>query len=391
MDIAKRIQNGEDSYTQFKRDITNADKLAQELVAFSNARGGVIIIGVEDDGRVVGLEAEDVRRLNQLIGSVTHTHVVPPIYPLVKVESIENQKVLIVEVSEGVNKPYATNGGVYLTKAGSDKRKISPQELKRLFAESGNLYPDEELLFDSTIADVDMFRVKKFLKNDNKEILDKLNSGELELQNVLGNLEIFKEGHLTLAGNLLFGEHPQKFCPSFYIDCCYFDGYDISVTKFISKQTMKGTFEEMYDDSVRFVMSQLRHYQVENDFNSQPKQEISQEVISELIINALVHRDYYIQASIKIFMFHDRVEIISPGKLVNSLDVEKIKNGIAIHRNPILSSLSKNILPYSGYGSGIKRVLRIDPTVELINDTWLEQFKCIIHRSVKPLYNTPYP
>ncbi|MBW7857815.1 MAG: ATP-dependent DNA helicase, partial [Leptonema sp. (in: Bacteria)] len=84
--------------------------------------------------------------------------------------------------------------------------------------------------------------------------------------------------------------------------------------------------------------------------------------------------------SIKIFIFNDRVEIINPGKLTNSLTVKKIKNGISIHRNPILNSICKSLLPYSGYGSGIKRVLTINPNIEFINDSEGEQFTVIIPR-----------
>ena len=79
-------------------------------------------------------------------------------------------------------------------------------------------------------------------------------------------------------------------------------------------------------------------------------------------------------------MFHNRIEIISPGKLTNSLTVEKIKNGIAIQRNPILSSICKNILPYTGYGSGIKRVLKLNSDVVFVNDAEMEQFKSIVYR-----------
>jgi len=85
---------------------------------------------------------------------------------------------------------------------------------------------------------------------------------------------------------------------------------------------------------------------------------------------------------IKIFMFNDRVEIISPGKLTNSLTIENIKVGSTIRRNPILESICKHILFYSGYGSGIKRVLEINPNVEFINDKEKEEFKCIIPRKI---------
>jgi len=379
-DLKQRIANGEDSYTQFKRNITNSEKLAQELVAFSNARGGLLIIGVDDDSAVVGLEGDDIRRLNQLIGHVIHTHIQPPIYPLVKIENIEGKKVLSVEIDEGSNKPYATHQGIYLTKAGSDKRKISPQELRRLFAESKNLFPDESMVHRTTIDDLDMSKLRKFLKDDNPDILNKIHHHDLDVKTVLSNLELFRDDHLTLAGNLIFGENPQRFTPSFYVDCCYFDGNDVGVSHFISKKTLKGTLDELYEDSMRFIVSQLRSYQVEAGFNTNAKLEIHQEVLTELIVNALVHRDYYINASIKIFMFHNRIEIINPGKLTNSLTVEKISSGIAIQRNPILSSICKTILPYTGYGSGIKRVLKLNSSVEFINDVEMEQFKSIVYR-----------
>jgi len=304
-ELNQRISNGEDSYTQFKTNITNSDKLAQELVAFSNANGGLLIVGVSDDSKIIGVTSDDIKRLNQLIGNVINANVIPPIYPLVKIENIEDKKVVVIEVAEGVNKPYSTNGGIYLTKAGSDKRKISPQELRRLFAESKNLYPDEDMVRNSTIDDLDISKLKKFLKDDNIDILNRLNNNELDLEIVLINLELFRAGHLTLAGNLLFGENPQRLNHSFYVDCCYFDGNDVSVTKFISKKTIKGTFDELYEDSIRFVVSQLRTYQIEKDFNSKGKLEINKEVLTELIVNALIHRDYYINSSIKIFMFYE--------------------------------------------------------------------------------------
>ena len=203
---------------------------------------------------------------------------------------------------------------------------------------------------------------------------------ELDLKTILNNYNLMKGKHLTLAGNLLFGLDVRRYNPSFYIDCCYFMGKDVSSQSYRSEKRLYGTFEYLFDNSLGFITSQLRSYQVEKDFNSAGKLEIEVEVLTELIINALVHRDYYINASIKIFMFDDRVEIISPGKLTNSLTVEKIKNGISIHRNPILDSITKNVLPYSGRGSGIRRVLSINPDIKFINDIEKEEFKCIISR-----------
>ena len=302
---------------------------------------------------------------------------------MTEIKVIDDKKLLILEISEGVSKPYSTNKGVYLTKAGSDKRKISPEELKRLFAESKKLYADEEIVYGTNINDLDTSLFYKFLEKDNVSIYEELRNGNLQLSQVLENLELSRENQLTLAGNLIFGINPQKFNKSFYIDCCYFDGNVISVDKYISKKTIDGNFLTMFNNSLDFLKSNLISFQDGIDFNSSSTLEIDERVLTELIVNALVHRDYYIQSSIKIFIFHDRVEIISPGKLTNSLTVEKIKNGISIHRNPILNSICKNILPYSGYGSGIKRAISINENIILQNDIDKEQFICIIPRQTK--------
>jgi ATP-dependent DNA helicase RecG len=117
-------------------------------------------------------------------------------------------------------------------------------------------------------------------------------------------------------------------------------------------------------------------------FNSPCKWEIPPQVFEEIIVNALVHRDYFISSTVKIFIFRDRVEIISPGRLPNSLTVDKVKNGISIARNPVLHSVSKGILPYVGLGSGIPRALSIYPDIVIENKTDTEQLKVTIMRNV---------
>lgn len=184
---------------------------------------------------------------------------------------------------------------------------------------------------------------------------------------------------MTLAGNLLFGKSPQRFCKSFYIQAVHFQGNDIDSDTFISRENITGSFYEMYKQSMHFIKSNLRRLQDSENFNTPGRLEIPEESLIEAVINSLIHRDYYINSTIKIFIFADRVEIINPGKLPNPLTVEKIKNGISIHRNPVLNSLSQYLLPYSGLGSGIKRILRYSPNVEFVNDIDKEEFKCIFH------------
>ena len=381
-EIIERILNGEDSYTQFKEQIISAKDLSKEFVAFSNAEGGIIIFGVTDNGEIIGIDKAETKKIGQLVGNCANENVKPPIHPLTENKTVEDKKIIIVTVNKGTNKPYATSSGSYYTKSSSDKKKISQDELRRLFAESKKLFADEEVVEGSSISDLNTQIYYQYLKRANIEVLEKIQKKALSLETILENEVIMKGGQLTLAGNLIFGIDPQKFNKSFYVNCCYFNGNDISVNKYISKKRVLGTFEKLYDESLSFIKSNLRNRQVKENFNSNGVLEIDEIVLGELIVNALIHRDYYINSSIKIFMFHNRVEIISPGKLTNSLTVENIKSGRSIARNPILDSICENILTYSGYGSGIKRVLGLNPTVKFINDIEQELFKCIIPRSI---------
>jgi predicted HTH transcriptional regulator len=382
LELIERISNGEDSYTQFKQQAISAKDLAKEFGAFSNSEGGIIVFGVVDKtGDIIGLSDKQIEDIGQLIGNTANENIKPPIHPLMQNISIGNEKLIIVSIKNGASKPYATSSGDYYIKSGSDKKKISQEELRRLFAESKESYPDENIVNGTTISDLNSEQFFIFLEKDNIQVYEELKRGNLELSTVLENRELARDNQLTLAGNLIFGLNPQRFNKSFYIDCVYFDGDDISIDKYISKTILTGSFEKLYNDSMSFITSNLSNRQEVDEFNSTPKLEIDERIFTELIINAIVHRDYYINSSIKIFMFHNRIEIISPGKLTNSLTVEKIKSGISIHRNPILNSICKNVLPYSGYGSGIKRALSINPGIEFINDIDKEEFKCIILRS----------
>jgi ATP-dependent DNA helicase RecG len=102
--------------------------------------------------------------------------------------------------------------------------------------------------------------------------------------------------------------------------------------------------------------------------------------LEELLTNALIHRDYFISAPIRVFIFSDRVEIISPGHLPNNLTVENIKTGNSNIRNPILASFATKILPYRGLGNGVRRALKEYPDIDLLDDKASNLFKVVIKR-----------
>ena len=122
------LPRGEDSRHQFKQNITNPESVAGDLVAFSNSKGGMIIIGVNDQGTVVGLSADDIRRINQLVSNTATNCVRPSVNPTTENISVGGLLVMVVTVQEGISKPYADNNGVFWVKSGADKRRVTSRE-----------------------------------------------------------------------------------------------------------------------------------------------------------------------------------------------------------------------------------------------------------------------
>lgn len=141
----------------------------------------------------------------------------------------------------------------------------------------------------------------------------------------------------------------------------------------------------MYDDALAFVLRNLHKVQAGRGVNSPGVPEIPPVVFEELLVNALVHRDYLISAPIRLFVFDDRIEIISPGTLPNNLTVENIRVGNSNLRNPILASfVAKGVLPYRGLGSGVPRALEAWPDIDFRDDRDGGLFVATVRRKAPP-------
>lgn len=375
--ITHEISLGEDSTRQFKEKLNNAVQIAQEICAMSNSDGGDIYIGVKDNNTIIGLSADEIRLYNQYISAASSEHIRPAVYPRTQIEELDGKKILIIEVPEGPSKAYCDKDGVYWVKSGSDKRKASPQELVRLFQLSAQISIDET----TTSAGTEQIDRAKFFTFFEKMHGYDFPASGLNLEKVLQNMNLAKDGKLTLAGLLLFGDNVQNLKPYCLVRAVAFPGIESSDNVFVDKNDFNGTLEEQFRGSISFFKNNLSHVQEPGaSFNSPGVLEISEKALEEAIVNALLHRDYSKNAVIRLFVFKDRVEIISPGSLPNHLSVENIKNGNSVMRNPLLSSYGTRLLPYSGIGSGIMRILRTHPRTEFINDRGGEQFTIILHR-----------
>lgn len=381
LELLNLINTGETSKVQFKELLDNQDSIAAEMIAMSNSKGGVILFGVKDKtGEVAGLDYRQLQDIGNRLATIATDLVKPQIFITTEVVHFDepSKNVLIVYIEEGIAKPYKDKNGTIWVKQGGDKRKlIDNNEQIRLFQQSGIIYVDEMIIPSTSISDIDQSKVDEYLR--------KIHDSEIEISNELlyRNLNIIKNEHLTLGGLLFFSKAPQQYRPAFCIKAVSFFGNDIGGTDYRGSLDIIGTIPEMFEQGMGFFNTYLYHTQQGQNFNSLGILEISVIALEELLQNALTHRDYSKNSSIKMLIFDNRVEIVSPGALPNSLTVENIKMGNAVVRNNLVVSFSSKLMKYRGLGSGITRAMRAQPNIELINDSEGEQFIVIIPRTKK--------
>ena len=381
------VSRGEDSRHQFKKNVTNADSLATDFVAFSNGEGGMMFIGVDDTDGIVGLRQEDIHRLNQLISNSASQNIKPSINPITENIQTEKGLVIVVRIPAGINKPYQDKNSVFWVKCGSDKRKAtSREEIQRMFQQANLVHADVIPVQGATFGDIDFEYFKEFFQRRYGEALEEQ---DMPLQTIVENMNLAKQGSLTIAGTLLFAKTPQYKLPAFIVKAGAFDANDISTSQYDDSRDITGKLADVFRQSVSFITSNLRHLQGAQGINSVGIPEIPSESIEEIVSNALIHRDYFISAAVRIFVFRNRVEIISPGHLPNNLTVENIKSGNSNSRNPVLASYANHVLPYRGYGSGILRALAKFPHIDFTDDRIGNTFKVTFKRGMN-MYTREY-
>ena len=273
--------------------------------------------------------------------------------------------VIVLTVPEGIDKPYFDNQGVIWLKSGADKRRIhSKEELRRLFQEVDLIHADE-VPTRLGIEAINSKHLQDFLRDIYHEVLPDSSEERLRL---LENMNLSTNNQLNLAGLILFGDKPQFYKPEFVVKAVTFAGTDIA-DSYLDSEDFEGSLPAIFQGALSFIMRNLRKIQKKKSVNTVGEPEIPQIVFEELLVNALIHRDYFVSAPIRLFIFEDRIEIINPGNFPDHLTVEKIRAGNSIQRNPILSSFAaKGLLPYRGLGTGVRRALQDWPQIQFIDD-----------------------
>lgn len=375
LEIAAR---GEDSRQQFKRDVKNTKSLGAEMAAFANADGGRILLGVEKDGTIHPHDSGSVERLNQLVSNAASECVRPPIYPRTENVSVSGGIVIVVTVPCRLGFPHFDTSGHIWAKDGSDKRRVTaPEEILRMYQTSGLVYADESPVSGSSMADVDTDYFAAFFKKHFRKGLDEQ---DLSLQQILTNMRLLRDDVLTVTCVLLFGENPAPLVPAYHIKAAAYPGTDIDTDHYVDSEDFNGKLEDQFKACMAFIQRNLRKTQQGQGVNAPGQPEIPQIVFEELLTNAIIHRDFFVSAPIRVFVFDDRIEIISPGHLPNNLTVANILSGNSNMRNPTLASYATRVLPYRGLGSGILRARREYADIEFSDDKEGNKFTAVIGR-----------
>ena len=374
---------GETTKVQFKVSFTSQKEIAKEMIAFANTKGGVILFGVEDKcGKLVGLSYDEIQVISRELGNAANEQVRPTIYIETEVVRVEKKHFLICSVEEGKNKPYKNLNGEIWVKQGADKRRITENsEILALFQDSGSYQPDAVGVNGTTFDDLDRYAIDDYLQKVYATTLDGFGG---KAEQVLKNIYILNHhGVPTLAGYLFFGKHPEYNCPTCMVKAVSFFGNDLAGTQYRDSKEILGNMPQLYDKTMAFLKANLHNVQEEGaSFNTLGKLEITEEVLEEVVQNALVHRDLLRPAPIRLFVFDDRVEVISPGALAGGLTEEDIRNGKTYQRNPYMATFATNALYYKGIGSGIVRILAEYPEIRLENDVNGKEFKVTIPRTI---------
>ena len=374
---------GETTKVQFKQAFTSQREIAKEMIAFANSKGGVILFGVEDKtGKLVGLSYEQIQQTSRELGNAANEQVRPTIYIETEVVRVENKHFLVCSVEQGKNKPYKNLNGEIWVKQGADKRRVTENtEILALFQDSGSYQTDAAGVDGTTISDLDRYAIDEYLMKVYSLNMESL--GE-KAEQMLKNIHILNNsGKPTLAGYLFFGKHPEYNCPTCMVKAVSFFGNELGGTQYRDTKEILGNMPQVYEKSMAFLKSNLHNIQEEGaSFNTLGKLEIPESVLEEVLQNALIHRDLLRPAPIRIFIFDNRVEIISPGALAGGLTEEDIRNGKTYQRNPFMATFATNALHYRGIGSGIVRILAECPNMVFQNDSDGNEFKVTLFRGV---------
>ena len=333
------------------------DDIVRHLVAFANASGGTLVIGIENDGRITGFRGNGAHQIDEFKTVAVKRLLETPITfdtceIAVRNEMDEIDIVLVLEVHASHNKVIQSyDREVYLRQAG-ESVKLNYEQRTQLLYDKGQRYFEDEVVDRSSLDDVD-----EEVMNLYREHMGLPNKPVHEILEARGMLV---DGKLTTAGILLFGNNPTKYLPQARLRFIRYEGMFAETgtrLNIVKEQTFDSAIPKIIVEARSFINTQLREFQYLNSegiFERMP--EYPEFAWFEGIVNALTHRNYSMNGEhIKFIMFDDRIEIYSPGLLPNIVTVENIMH-TRYSRNPKIARVLSEFGWVKEMNEGVKRI-----------------------------------
>ena len=392
-DLAELIYHGENSGVEFKRDDVRPERLAKEMSALLNLEGGHILLGVEKDRSVSGLTRER-EQAEEWVMDVARVHLRPATIPFWETLDWGGGKTVgvISLPADAPDKPYKCRRGpawVTQIRAGTTSRDATDEEEARLYMQSGRLQYDRKPVPGAALPDFDMRRLVNYFRDVRRQPCPPAEDREAWTR-LLVNTEFMYEDRgrsLPSAGGLLlFGVRPKKYLPQAGISAAAYTGtekdYDATERAVLrgavvslfpeplgdTAQSYPGlppTFSQaggavesgVIEQAMEFVRRNIRIAAwIDSGGRRVERWDYPIEAVREAVVNAVAHRDYTISVmDIELSLYADRLEIISPGRLPNTVTVDKMRAGYRASRNELIKEILRDYGYVEATGLGVPR------------------------------------
>jgi ATP-dependent DNA helicase RecG len=334
------IAEGEGLTVEFKERFT--PRILEDLVAFANGRGGRVLLGVSDDGKIKGEKLTNSLK-SQIVGMARNCD------PSIPVSVKQAGNVVVIDVAEGPDKPYSCSAGYY-RRLDAVTQKMTQKEIKSIFRETVDKLFEDLPRKDCSLEDISIKKIRAFLAESRTPF--KVN--RQNLVSFLTSLGIYKEGEVNNAGALMFARDIGKFIPHAEVICGAFKG--TNKTFIYDRKDVRNDLLIQLDEAMAFLQRQLNVRSEIRGINRHDIYELPLDALREAVVNAIIHRDYSFRGtSIHVEVYDDRVEIVNPGGLPQGLD-KKDFGKMSVRRNLILADLFHRMGKVERIGSGISRM-----------------------------------
>jgi len=345
--ITQLIKNGENQYVEFKTSFQK--EVISSVVAFANAKGGKILIGVSDSGDILGIDVhkESLQNwLNQIKLSTS-----PSIIPDIEIESVDDKNIAVIDVKEYPIKPISYKNRYYLRKANSNHL-MSMEEIADEYLKTKNSSWDYYVDTMQNFSDISLEKVNKFIQKIEKNFNKTFDENPMQ---VLQKYGLVREDKITFGAYLLF---VKDFCLISGVQAGRFK----TQTDIIDSISLNTDILTEVDELIIFIR---KHLMVEYIITGNPQREerydYPLDAIREVVLNMIVHRDYRSSSDSIIKIFDDKIEFYNSGALYDNLTVEQLlsNNYESKTRNKLIALMFKECGLIEKYGSGISRIKRL--------------------------------